>query len=473
MTTYYVRKSGNNSNPGTNEQPRQTIASGMALLSPGDTLIVGDGTYAESLSPPNGQPGAWITIKAENKRAALLRPVSGNGFSKIDAHHIVIDGFDIKTNGDTHCIEFGDHTVHTNNNARYLEIRNNRCHNTRNSGISVVGGEFYTIEDNECAYCAQGSWYSGISVYQCRNITGDTTTPGPRVIIRRNTCYGSMQSVGPYTDGNGIICDDWQNNQNESPFPPYTFPGLVENNLCYHNGGKGIQIAWSDNVVVRNNICYWNNRDQQNPGTWKGDLSNQDSKNCIMVNNIAWCNPAYGSWVRAIGVYGSASTAGSVLANNITFNGTPGQQSIITQDAGSYSNGGGNLFGVNPQLTNPSTDPATADFRPATGSPAINAGTATWGLPPEDITGNDRVVGGSVDIGAFEIGSGTPPPPSKPVINSVSITPQEGVFGDTFTAVVDVEGEEELAFQWLWNGEDIPGETGLTCTLPEDGNIGA
>ena len=45
------------------------------------------------------------------------------------------------------------------------------------------------------------------------------------------------------------------------PVSNYTFPTLVENNLVYSNGGKGIQIQLSDNVTIRNNTAYHNNLD--------------------------------------------------------------------------------------------------------------------------------------------------------------------------------------------------------------------
>ena len=54
----------------------------------------------------------------------------------------------------------------------------------------------------------------------------------------------------------------------------YVFNTLVENNLAYGNGGKGIHIFLSDNVTVRNNAAHWNNRDELNPATWRGELSN-------------------------------------------------------------------------------------------------------------------------------------------------------------------------------------------------------
>ena len=86
--TYYVAMNGNDSNPGTIDAPQRTIQRAANLASPGDTVIVRDGTYghvnamsggdgsADNFSPVvlyrSGAPGAEITFKAENKWGAIL-----------------------------------------------------------------------------------------------------------------------------------------------------------------------------------------------------------------------------------------------------------------------------------------------------------------------------------------------------------------------------------------------------------------
>ncbi|MGO7536933.1 right-handed parallel beta-helix repeat-containing protein, partial [Rhizobium leguminosarum] len=84
---------------------------------------------------------------------------------------------------------------------------------------------------------------------------------------------------------------DFQSTQ-ASGHPNYTFKTLVENNLVYENGGKGIQVTWSDSVTVKNNTAYHNNQDPANSGTWRGELSNSASSNNTWVNNIAVADPS-------------------------------------------------------------------------------------------------------------------------------------------------------------------------------------
>ena len=86
--TYYVATTGSDSNPGTLAAPFLTLQQGVNSAVAGDTVIVRDGTYGHvnavtggdssdnEYSPVvlynSGNSGAWITIKAEHKGAAVL-----------------------------------------------------------------------------------------------------------------------------------------------------------------------------------------------------------------------------------------------------------------------------------------------------------------------------------------------------------------------------------------------------------------
>ena len=145
-------------------------------------------------------------------------------------------------------------------------------------------------------------------------------TAGFHNVVRNNICFGNRVIDLPgnpepaHTDGNGIIIDDFRNTQlpdvgqygqlkSRKSATNYVFNTLVENNLSYGNGGKGIHIFLSDNVTVRNNAAHWNNRDELNPGTWRGELSNFLGSNNIWVNNIGIANPAINGSNTAIGEF--------------------------------------------------------------------------------------------------------------------------------------------------------------------------
>jgi hypothetical protein len=90
----------------------------------------------------------------------------------------------------------------------------------------------------------------GISIYEAKSI-GDHAA-GSLIIIRNNICDGNLTAPanGPHRDGKGIICDGWNCTQNAGT--PYPFTALVENNLCYNNGGAGITSCRSNKITFRN-----------------------------------------------------------------------------------------------------------------------------------------------------------------------------------------------------------------------------
>lgn len=63
--TYYVAIDGEDSNPGTLDQPWRTIQKAGTVLEPGDTAIIRGGTYRESIKPVHsGSAGMPITFRA-------------------------------------------------------------------------------------------------------------------------------------------------------------------------------------------------------------------------------------------------------------------------------------------------------------------------------------------------------------------------------------------------------------------------
>ena len=397
MATYYVATDGSNSANGSSASPWKTINFAMqsSALKAGDVVVVRSGTYNEAVTiSKGGSASGDITLKAEVPGEALIRPPStGWNAISINANYVTIDGFDIKgARGDG--IE--------GNGVHHIRILNNTVSGSGESGIQFNWSEFLTIEGNETFENGSTGWFSGISIYQNRNITGDTTTSGFRTIVRNNISHDNVTKSGQHTDGNGIIIDDFQSTQT-SGYRNYTFPTLVEGNLVYENGGKGIQVTWSDYVTVRNNTAWHNNQDLLNTGTWRGELSNSASSNNTWVNNIAVADPSINRNNTAIDNTSTSSYVNKniVWANNITYNGTAGQASVRTDGGNAApSTANGNKLGVDPLFVNP----ANGDFHVKAGSPAIDSGTSALGLPTTDLTGGTRVIG-TVDIGAYEQGS--------------------------------------------------------------------
>ena len=85
--TYYVRKTGNDSNPGTTGSPWLTIGKAATVLAAGDTVIIGDGDYNEHVQETtSGSAGSLITYQAENQGLASLRAF------RLTASYVKLDG---------------------------------------------------------------------------------------------------------------------------------------------------------------------------------------------------------------------------------------------------------------------------------------------------------------------------------------------------------------------------------------------
>ena len=184
---------------------------------------------------------------------------------------------------------------------------------------------------------------------------------------------------------------------------PDLFPSLVENNLVYGNGGKGIQVDWTDYATIRNNTAYHNNVDPLSTGTWHGELSNMNASHNTWVNNIAVADPTITGYNTAIDntSHSGYINSDNIWNNNLTFNGTAGEVSI--RNAGGNATltvQDGNLLGVDPLLR------PGQGFRIHPDSPAIDMGTRAHGNVSYDLFGNPRA--GALDIGAHEAGESSP-----------------------------------------------------------------
>ena len=401
-STYYVSPTGNNANPGTKELPWKTMQFAVDEAVPGDSLLIGDGTYeGPVIMTRSGAPGAYVTLKSINPLGAKVEVANGEGDTdgiKAAANYLTIDGFEIYDAAPG----IGHHgngvTVYNNH---HINILNNLIYDFGGSGIQTVHFDHVLIENNVVHNNAKynPNQTSGISLYQARAVDDE---PGYHAIIRNNRSYSNINLVplnlaGTF-DGNGILIDDFWNSGgddgNDIEFPHRT---LIENNLCYDNGGKGIQVYRSSYVDIFNNTAYHNNHDVQNQGHWRGELSIISSTDTIWRNNIGVANPGEGilEWNRAMFINKGGDT---IWENNITFSGTPGDLSILV-DNGTLSEEyitANNMTGVDPMFM----DAINHDFNLDPESPAVDAGSdAIFSF--NDINYLVRPAG-SVDIGAYE-----------------------------------------------------------------------
>lgn len=378
--TYFVATNGTDTNCTTIQTittPAQNASFALACAGArgttegaGDTVQFAAGSYAVSLvdNIPNGTSGNVFTLQCATNGACFLNPGSNNPaieFGGTPSSWITIRGF-VVTSGD----------------------------GFQWSSASNPGHTDIIVEDNEFVGATMHSTAMGIQASGVHRLTA-----------RRNHIHGLNGDNGfshaIYAAGRTA---DW----------------VIEDNIIHDNGAYGIHVYYDSpagepantGFIIRRNATYRNGTTNVN-GTGiityggphdvyanvvydnlnEGIIFRAVSGTIKVYNNTAWSN-----------VYtGISNESGSTVTctNNL-----------------STDNGVGQITGCTTTTTNITTgnqadlflNAGAGDFRLASGSAAIDAGT-TLGAPYNiDKAGTTRPFGANYDVGAFEAGEGSEPP---------------------------------------------------------------
>jgi parallel beta-helix repeat protein len=402
---YYVSGAGSDKNNGLTPQSAfRNIQQAADLTQPGDVVYVMNGTYTESNTFNNiltisrsGTPSAWITYQAYPGHQPKLKSQNWHGINVQGASYITIDGFELEGNNDNITLSYAKSQQTNLNNpltsgngigvttstdgrfSHHVVIRNNKVYKFGGGGIYSIHSDYITIENNTVY---NNSWYapygcSGISNYQNWNSDSSTAT---KMIIRNNVSYGNQNlipfyMVGKVSDGNGIIVDDSRNTQHNSTLGLYKGRTLVQNNVVYKNGGRGIAVYESEFVDIVNNTTHQNS---QHPDIKDGEITAIAANDVKVLNNIMYAKTGV-----------PANTISK--AKNILYD-----YNLVFNAAWFIDTGTRNLFGKDPLFV----DPTAANFSLRLNSPALNSGTITL-APQTDILGIQRI-NSTIDIGAYE-----------------------------------------------------------------------
>lgn len=160
----------------------------------------------------------------------------------------------------------------------------------------------------------------------------------------------------------------------------------------------------------------------------------------------------------------------TIVASHSNFN-----ETVVVPPGGEIIEAGGNQ-GAQPRFV----DPANGNFAEALGSPTIDAGVLLPGMPTLDLAGNPRVLGGRIDIGAFEFvppaGPPDPPPtaappalagPAAPAVSSLKLSPRafrvsgkgkRSPLGTTVSYSLSAPGTVNFTVQRKSNGRRVAGK---------------
>lgn len=163
---FYVSKSGDDSNPGTEEEPWETIQKAANTLTAGQTVYIKEGTY--------------------NERVVLKHSGTSDGyitFTNYPGDQVIIDGAGIDWG-------FDWETLLNVNSKHYIHINGIRVINSRWAGIGCeadFNGAQNVIVSNCSTYNTQAS---GIAFYNAAYITVDGNT-----VEKACTAHGSQEGI--------------------------------------------------------------------------------------------------------------------------------------------------------------------------------------------------------------------------------------------------------------------------------------
>ncbi len=402
----YIAQNGAATGNGSKEAPFATIPQALAIVQPGDTIQVGAGEYREprgiSIKKP-GRPDAWIHLQA----ATGARPKIVTSFwSGIELRggigYVEIKGFELEWVPDAELTKASPNAIHGSGIApmyatHHVRILNNVIHGYGTGGISALDCDYLHVEGNVIYNTAKTSPYGGSAISLCRAFNFDEN-PGYHNVIRGNVCYDNELKVSTnlnsggngkaLTDGNGIIIDSFQVSRanplrphdadRDGPLLAYRHRTLLENNLVYDNGGRGLHVFRSDKVDIINNTTYMN---QKTPEISAGEITFIQSVDGVIANNVCYARPGK----RANTQDGSSLV---IWINNLFFN----SDDLLIHDG---------LIQADPQFVGAALDAKPDAFRLKPGSPALKKGLIPI-APRTDLSGAPRPANGPIDLGAFQ-----------------------------------------------------------------------
>jgi hypothetical protein len=357
---YYVAPTGSDANPGTQTQPFRTIGHGASVLTPGATLYVNEGTYAEALihSIPSGASWAKpVTIAAIPRHRVTLRPHAGSESVlrfKGSQSYIVVEGFildAINVTYDAVKITYGspgDPAAH------HIRLKDCEVKNAPKQGILVTAGsnanEFIDLDVHDNGTT---DFHHGFYIGADHNLVDGSS-------IHRNAGWGVHVYSGSTSPSHNVI----RNN-------------AIFDNARVGERGPGIILSTGSDNIAYNNLIW---------GNTIGIQVNYDVVNAKIYNNTVYSN-------RYAGITVGPGSEGAVIQNNIIYQNLG--PSIINDGSGTLQEH--NLIDIDPRFV----DAAAADFRLRADSPAIDVGM-TISLVTTDFADTPRPQGGRYDIGAFE-----------------------------------------------------------------------
>jgi len=379
------------------DQP--TIEGGINAAKTGDTVLVAPGTYTENINfsgkaiRVKSTAGAKVTIIDGGKVAPVVTFSTGEGAKSVLSRFTVQNGtstFNSSYTGGGIYISGASPTI-TNN----IIQNNSACSDGGGIGVSFGSPRIQgnVIKNNIQSGCSGGPGGGGISL----------VGSGSARIIRnhiQNNSWGSngggitLFAAGTPTITNNIISHNSSGGgQGGGIWIVNDSNALIVQNLFYANTasqGGAIYLSMpsgSIGPVLVNNTIVGGSGASQGSAVWAGGFDNQVLfYNNLLVGlsgqNAVYCDATYSSAPPAFTNNDAYSPSGTGLQGTCS----------------SESSQNGNIS-LDPMFVNV----AKNKYQLQPGSPAINTGdNSAPDLPTKDLANKTRVVGGTIDMGAYE-----------------------------------------------------------------------
>src|SRR5262245_22094048 len=154
----YVSPTGSATGSGSQSDPLLTIQAAVNKATPGTTIMVAAGTYAENVKiGASGTPDAPISlVSADGIGAAKIVPGAGSASATLCAfgeENIVVKGFDV-SGGNIHDngIQFGMSGSNFTDMTKNIVIHDNIVHDTIKDCIKVSQGDYVYVVDNTVSH---------------------------------------------------------------------------------------------------------------------------------------------------------------------------------------------------------------------------------------------------------------------------------------------------------------------------------
>ena len=332
---YFVRVDGSDENPGTAEQPWQSIQKCANELQAGETCVVVEGTYAERVQvTTSGSEGAPITYMAVGRVimegfTVKADYVTLKGFEITHTPDAAEDGWGIFYQGAWGVIEENDvfnvtrggikvsAVAGSEGNTHDVRVKNNRLYRNAQAGVEVHG-RGHVVEGNEI--------WGTIQNHPDSSEGGRRDADGIRFFgsgheMRKNNIHDISYAAAENEDAQIDCFETWSDGEHEGARDV-----VIEQNVCVNlqaeseqRVGRGVQLANASSITIRGNEIK----------AYRGVNAENSSGIVVDGNTVRGAQVGYESY----GVKLTKATACTV-ANN-TFQELYGQ--VIVTDAASQA----------------------------------------------------------------------------------------------------------------------------------------